>query len=106
MGSSIPILREEDARATEPSRPLDLETMASSALMTNECTKDATGSWNLGKEYIEAGIDVRKRRAMDHVLPHEGPWPAVREGAKPVDMEGRLMFSGAHLPSMLVTLEL
>lgn len=48
---------------------------------------------------------VKKRRAMDHVLPHEGQWPAVREGAKPMDMEGRLMVSGAHLPPMLVTLE-
>lgn len=42
---------------------------------------------------------------MDHVLPHEDQWPAVREGAKPMDMEGRLMVSGAHLPPMLVTLE-
>lgn len=42
---------------------------------------------------------------MSHVLPHESQWPAVREGAKPMDMEGRLRVSGAHLPPMLVTLE-
>lgn len=73
--------------------------MASIPLMTKVCTMDTTGSWTLGKNALRPELKMRKRRTMDHVLCHEGQWPAVREGAKPMDMEGRLMASESPIPS-------
>lgn len=62
VGSLIPVLREGDARATEPSRTSDLETMAPIPLTTKDRTMDATESWNLRKENIEAEVESERRK--------------------------------------------